>query len=80
MTAPTLAAADRQAALLAEIRKDPHRRWKSGRAAKVLRELGYQPLGQSTASHDLARLAAAGHLILREALGVRWYEVRKDHE
>lgn len=66
---------DRQAALLDAIRQDPTGRWKSGRAVKVLRQLGYHPISPGTASHDLAALAAAGHLIRHEETGVRWYEV-----
>lgn len=74
-----LHAADRQTALLAAIREERARRWKSGRAAQLLRRLGYGPVSSSTASHDLAALAAAGHLIRHDQLGVRWYELRKDH-
>ncbi|MDT0387875.1 hypothetical protein [Streptomyces dubilierae] len=66
---------DRQAALLDAIRRDPTGRWKSGRAVKALRQLGYHPISPGTASHDLAALAAAGHLIRHEEPGVRWYEV-----
>jgi hypothetical protein len=65
----------RQAALLNAIRKDPTGRWKSGRAVKVLRQLGYHPISPGTASRDLAALAAVGHLIRHEETGVRWYEV-----
>lgn len=68
---------DRQAALLNAIRKEPARRWKSGRALALLSRLGYHPISASTASHDLAALAAAGHLTRREQLGVRWYEVAR---
>jgi hypothetical protein len=65
----------RQAALLDAIRKDPSGRWKSGRAVKALRAAGHHPVSPSTASHCLAALAAAGHLIRHEEEGVRWYEV-----
>jgi SpoVK/Ycf46/Vps4 family AAA+-type ATPase len=65
----------RQAALLGAIRKDPSGRWKSGRAVKALRQAGHHPISPSTASHCLAALAAAGHLIRHEETGVRWYEV-----
>lgn len=64
----------RQAALLDAILQDPNGRWKSGRAVKVLRQLGYHPISPGTASHDLAALAAAGHLTRHEETGVRWYE------
>lgn len=65
---------DRRSALLNEIRKDPSGRWKSGRAVTVLRSRGFHPVSMSTASRDLAALAAAGHLVMREEPGVRWYE------
>ncbi|MFI2632577.1 hypothetical protein ACH5A2_19595 [Streptomyces collinus] len=65
----------RQTALLDAIRKDPTGRWKSGRAVKALRAAGHHPISPSTASHCLAVLAAAGHLIRHEEEGVRWYEV-----
>ncbi|HZF92023.1 hypothetical protein [Streptomyces sp.] len=48
--------------------------WKSGRALRALHQLGFTSIGQSTASHDLAALAAGGHLIRFEEKGVRWYE------
>ena len=66
--------ARRQAALLAAIRRDPSGRWKSGRAVRVLRQLGYHPVSPGTASQDLAVIAAAGHLVRFEEPGVRWYE------
>ncbi|MFH9823070.1 hypothetical protein [Streptomyces bobili] len=71
---PTLA---RQAALLNAILQAPARRWKSGRAISVLREAGYHPVSPNTASHDLAALASAGHLVRHEEKGVRWYEVAR---
>lgn len=67
----------RQAALRDAIRKDPSGRWKSGRAVKVLRDLGHHPLSPSTAARCLAALAAAGHLTRFESEGVRWYEVAR---
>jgi hypothetical protein len=67
----------RQEALLEAILLDPSGRWKSGRAVTALRRIGYYPVSPSTASHDLAALAAAGHLIRHEEKGVRWYEVAR---
>jgi hypothetical protein len=72
--------ADRMTALLTAIRAQPDRHWKSRRAAKVLRAAGHQPVSASTASHYLKQLAAAGHLIRHEQLGVRFYTLRKDDE
>ena len=66
--------ADRRSVLLSEIRMDPTGRWKSGRAVKALRSRGIHPVSMSTASHDLAALAADGHLVMHEEPGVRWYE------
>ncbi|GAB2731471.1 hypothetical protein [Streptomyces bullii] len=64
----------RQADLLTAIRA--HRgRWKSGRALRTLRQLGFTSISKSTASHDLSALAAAGHLTRFEEKGVRWYEL-----
>ena len=68
--------ADRRSVLLSEIRMDPTGRWKSGRAVKALRARGIHPVSMSTASHDLAALAADGHLVMHEEPGVRWYEPR----
>ena len=66
--------ADRRSVLLSEIRMDPTGRWKSGRAVKALRARGFHPVSMATASHDLAALAADGHLVMHEEPGVRWYE------
>lgn len=77
--APDTTAADleRQTALMAGIRQEPARRWKSGRAVGLLRRLGYHPISPRTASRDLAALAAAGLLVMHEEKGVRWYEVAR---
>lgn len=69
----TLADAARQADLLYAIRKNPNKRWKSGRALTTLHALGYTRARRHTAANDLARLADAGHLIRHEEKGVRWY-------
>uniref|UniRef100_UPI00131BC046 hypothetical protein n=1 Tax=Streptomyces sp. NRRL F-6674 TaxID=1463877 RepID=UPI00131BC046 len=61
--------------LMAGIRREPARRWKSGRAVNLLRRLGYHPISPRTASRDLAALAGAGLLVMHEEKGVRWYEV-----
>jgi hypothetical protein len=66
---------ERQTALMAGIRQEPARRWKSGRAVGLLRRLGYHPISPRTASRDLAALAGAGLLVMHEEKGVRWYEV-----
>lgn len=73
---PTGPGAARQADLLTAIRAHGGR-WKSGRAVRVLRVLGHHPVSPSTASHDLAALAAAGHLVQREESGVRYYTVAR---
>lgn len=75
MDGPKGAAAARQAVLLEVVLSNPTARWKSGLAISVLREHGFHPISPSTASHDLAALAAAGHLVRHEEPGVRWYEV-----
>ncbi|MGW7495410.1 hypothetical protein ACWGKA_14060 [Streptomyces luteogriseus] len=72
---PTAADLERQTALMAGIRQEPARRWKSGRAVNLLRRLGYHPISPRTASRDLAALAGAGLLVMHEEKGVRWYEV-----
>jgi len=69
--------ADRMTALLDAIRQNPDVRWKSGRAVRALRAAGHHPISPNTASHYLQQLAAAGHLIRHEQLGVRWYEVTR---
>ena len=74
----TLLDADRMTALLDAIRQNPDVRWKSGRAVRALRAAGHHPISPNTASGYLKQLAAAGHLIRHEALGVVWYELRKD--
>lgn len=51
-------------------------RWKSGRAVTALRGLGFYPVSPGTASADLRALAAAGHLVMHEKPGVRWYEAK----
>ncbi|MFI0268616.1 hypothetical protein [Streptomyces luteogriseus] len=78
---PTAADLERQTALMAGIRQEPARRWKSGRAVGLLRRLGYHPISPRTASRDLAALAGAGLLVMHEEKGVRWYEVaaRRPH-
>jgi alkylhydroperoxidase family enzyme len=73
----TAADLERQAALMAGIRKEPARRWKSGRAVGLLRRLGYHPISPRTASRDLAALAAAGLLVMHEETGVRFYTVAR---
>jgi hypothetical protein len=69
-------AAKRQADLLTAVLAHGGR-WKSGRAVRELRMLGHHPVSPSTASHDLATLAAAGHLVRYEEKGVRWYSVAR---
>jgi hypothetical protein len=61
-------------ALLDAIRQQPNLRWKSGRAVRALRAAGHHPVSPGTASRYLKQLAAAGHLIRHEQIGVRWYE------
>lgn len=72
--------ADRMTALLAAIHANPDVRWKTGRAVKALRAAGHHPVSPNTASGYLKQLAAAGHLIRHEQLGVRFYTLkhRKD--
>lgn len=76
----TLNEADRMTALLAAIHANPDIRWKTGRAVKALRAAGHHPVSPGTASGYLKQLAAAGHLIRHEQLGVRFYTLnpRKD--
>ncbi|WP_329336192.1 hypothetical protein OG252_13375 [Streptomyces sp. NBC_01352] len=74
----TLTDADRQAALLNAIRNDPTGRWKSGRAVRAYRAIGIHPISPGTAGGDLRRLADTGHLTRHDAIGVTWYEPRKD--
>jgi hypothetical protein len=76
-TAATPSAVARQADLLTAIRAYGGR-WKSGRAAKALGELGHT-VGKSTAGSDLARLAEAGHLTRHDTPGVTFYTLRKDN-
>ena len=77
--APDQTAADleRQTALMAGIRQEPARRWKSGRAVNLLRRLGYHPISPRTASRDLAALAGAGLLVMHDEKGVRFYTVAR---
>lgn len=66
--------AARRDALLAAIEADPSGRWKSGRAVTALHKAGFHPVSAGTASRDLARLAAAGHLIRHTDPDCTWYE------
>ncbi|MFF7452161.1 MULTISPECIES: hypothetical protein [unclassified Streptomyces] len=67
--------ATRQADLLTAIRAYGGR-WKSGRAVRVLRALGYHPISPGTASGDLKQLAAAGHLVQHEQPGCTFYTLK----
>ncbi|MFI8535442.1 hypothetical protein ACIGMX_34995 [Streptomyces aquilus] len=62
----------RRAALWQAIQKEGGR-WKSGRALRLYRSLGYCRIGKSTASHDLKVLRAAGHLVQHDEDGVRYF-------
>lgn len=73
-TAPAnVVTAQRQAALLRAVQAQGGR-WKSGRARRLYQQLGYGCLSKSIASHDLAALAAAGHLTRHDSDGCRYYE------
>lgn len=63
---------ERQDALWQAIQKDGGR-WKSGRARRLYRSLGYGHISKSTASHDLKALRAAGHLVQHDVEGVRYF-------
>lgn len=65
-------AEQRQAALLRAVTEQGGR-WKSGRACRLYRSLGYGQLAKSTGSHDLKALRAAGHLIQHDVEGVRYF-------
>lgn len=62
----------RRAALLRAIEADGGR-WKTGRAIRLYRALGYGPVGKQRASQDLKTLRAAGHLIQHDRDGVRFF-------
>lgn len=67
----------RRAALLRTIRAEGGR-WKTGRAIRLYRRLGYGPVGKQRASQDLKSLRAAGHLIQHDRDGVRYFELAED--
>lgn len=62
----------RRAALLRAIEAEGGR-WKTGRAIRLYRRLGYGPVGKHRASQDLKTLRAAGHLIQHDHKGVRYF-------
>lgn len=64
----------REAVLLKLIQENPDGRWKTSRAIRALRAAGIHPVSPGNASTYLLNLAAAGHLILHENKGCRWYE------
>ena len=67
----------RRAALLRAIKAEGGR-WKTGRAIRLYRRLGYGPVGKHRASQDLKALRAAGHLIQHDRDGVRYFELTGD--
>lgn len=63
-----------QAVLLAAIQADPCSRWKSGRAARVLRQAGLHPVSPGIAARYLQALVVGGHLTRHDEPGCTWYE------
>lgn len=52
-------------------------RWKTGRAIRLYQALGYGPVGQSRAAHDLRHWERAGRLKRHDHKGVTYYTHRQ---
>lgn len=71
-------AEQRRAALLRAIEAEGGR-WKTGRAIRLYRRLGYGPVGKHRASQDLKTLRAAGHLVQHDRNSERYFELTGGH-